>query len=249
MRLGFVKLHRKLIDWEWYQCPNTFRLFIHLLLLANHKPNKWQSYDIDRGQVLTGRKVLSSALGITEQQIRTSINKLKSTNDITIKTTNKFSLVTVVNYSSYQDCDSIVTSKTTSDITNEQPTSNQQVTTNKNDKNVKNENKTNKAAMLTHEDLPDYIDASLFGEFLEVRRKLKAVNTERAIKLLIGKLQEFHKSGRDPNKAIERSIENSWKTVYPEKSNETNQSNSGNRKQSNLAWLSARIQEDIKNEV
>ncbi len=34
---GFIKIHRSLIDWEWYTEPNTFRVFIHLLMLATHK--------------------------------------------------------------------------------------------------------------------------------------------------------------------------------------------------------------------
>jgi hypothetical protein len=39
---GYIKLHRKLVDWEWYTDIPTKTLFIHLLLVANHKPNKWR---------------------------------------------------------------------------------------------------------------------------------------------------------------------------------------------------------------
>lgn len=74
--------------------------------------------------------------------------------------------------------------------------------------------------------LPIYIDSELFADYLALRKKIKAVNSERAIKILIGKLEDIKNKGQDPNKAIERSIESSWKTVYEEKNNGNNQSKS-----------------------
>lgn len=136
---GFIKLHRKICNWEWYQDANTFRLFVHLLLNANHKEKSWQGKTINRGQLVVGSEALSAQLGLSRQQIRTSLGKLKSTNEITTRATNKFTLVTLINYSSYQTRDDLPTNKTTNNPTNEQPTNNQQVTTNKNVKNDKNE--------------------------------------------------------------------------------------------------------------
>jgi len=51
---GWIKIHRKLLDWEWYDEPNTFRLFLHLLLKANHKPRNYRGVIIETGQVVTG---------------------------------------------------------------------------------------------------------------------------------------------------------------------------------------------------
>jgi hypothetical protein len=76
-------------------------------------------------------------LGLSEQQVRTALTKLKSTGEITSIATNKYTLVTIENWASYQSPDNLATSKTTSDSTNEQPTDNQQITTNKNVKNVR----------------------------------------------------------------------------------------------------------------
>lgn len=141
---GWIKLHRKFIDWEWYKDKNTKILFIHLLLLANHKENKWQGQIIDRGQLVTSIKHLSKECGLTLQQTRTALNKLKSTNEITSKSTSKYSLITIVNYSVYQDGqeenniqNNIQNNK---QITNEQQTNNKQITTNKNIKNINNGN-------------------------------------------------------------------------------------------------------------
>ena len=135
---GWIKLHRKLTEWEWYKDNNTKSLFVHLLLMANHKDGRFQGQEVKRGQLITGRKVLSVQTGLSEQQIRTGLNKLISTNEITIKSTNKNSLISIIRYNSYQ-IESENTKQSTSEITNNQPTSNQQVTTNKNDKNVKND--------------------------------------------------------------------------------------------------------------
>lgn len=91
------------MSWEWYDDANTFRLFIHLLLKANHAPKKWKGIMIERGQLIAGRKALGSEIRLSEQQIRTCLARLESTSEITIKATNKYSLITLVNYSSYQD--------------------------------------------------------------------------------------------------------------------------------------------------
>jgi len=91
-----------MVSWEWYDDINTKTLFIHCLLRANHAHKKWRGIDVPPGSFITGRKALSTETKLTEQQVRTCLNRLKSTNDITIKTTSKYSLVTVVNWDFYQ---------------------------------------------------------------------------------------------------------------------------------------------------
>ena len=134
---GFIKLYRSLMDWEWYQDANVMRVFLHLLLDANHKAKRWQGRVIEPGQTVTSRQKIAEGLGLSEQQVRTALTKLKSTGEITSIATNKYTLVTIENWASYQSPDDLATSKTTSDSTNEQPTDNQQITTNKNVKNVR----------------------------------------------------------------------------------------------------------------
>lgn len=134
---SFIKLHRKMLKWEWYNDINTKVLFIHLLLIANWEDKKWEGNLIKRGQVVTGRKKLSKETGLTEQQIRTSINKLISTNEITTETTNKYTVVTIVKYEDYQQTREKITNEITNKSTFEQPTNNQQVTTTKEYKEIK----------------------------------------------------------------------------------------------------------------
>ena len=130
---GYFPLWRKITEWGWYKNSNTKAVFIHLLLLCNHKERNYLNYKILPGQCLTGRKKLSVDLGLSEQSIRTAINHLKSTSEITSKTYNKFSIITINNYPKYTIA--------TSEPTNNQPATNQQLTTPNNYKNVKNYNK------------------------------------------------------------------------------------------------------------
>lgn len=52
---GWIKLHRKITEWEWYSDANTFRVFMHLLLTANYEDKRWRNIDVKRGQIITGR--------------------------------------------------------------------------------------------------------------------------------------------------------------------------------------------------
>ena len=100
---GWARYHRKIVDWEWYTDPNTFRLFFHLVLMANHEDAKWRGQEIKRGQHITSIHKLALALDLGDKQIRNALDKLKSTNEITTLGTNKNTVITVVNYSVYQD--------------------------------------------------------------------------------------------------------------------------------------------------
>ena len=99
---GWIKLHRKFLEWEWFHNEEMVRLFIHLLLTANYADKKWNGILVKRGQVLTGRKKLSEGTGLSEQEIRTCLSRLKSTSEITIKSTNKYSIITINKYDDYQ---------------------------------------------------------------------------------------------------------------------------------------------------
>ena len=131
MSTGWIKLHRKILDWEWYDDPKTFRLFIHCLLKANHKDKKWRGNNINRGSFITSLSNLSLETGLSLQQVRTCLDKLESTNEINKASTSVNTCITIINYDDYQSDNT--------PITNDQQTSNKRVTTTKNDKNVKNE--------------------------------------------------------------------------------------------------------------
>lgn len=99
---GWIKLHRKMINWEWYNDINVKVVFLHLLLTANHEDKKWQGIEIKRGQKITSLSHLAEETKLSVKQIRNVLNKLKSTGEITIKGTNKYTIITIVKYNDYQ---------------------------------------------------------------------------------------------------------------------------------------------------
>ncbi|MBL4891428.1 MAG: hypothetical protein JKX91_06335 [Rhizobiaceae bacterium] len=103
MNNGWVKLHRGLIDWEWYDDINVCRLFIHCLLRANHKENNWRGKTIGRGQFWTSLDTLSMETKLTKKQIRLAFSKLEMTGEVASKGQATGRMITIVNYDSYQE--------------------------------------------------------------------------------------------------------------------------------------------------
>lgn len=104
---GWICLHRKLLNWQWYSDINVKVLFIHLLLKANYEDKVWKNIVIKRGQLVTSISKLAEETRQTIRQTRVALDKLKMTNEITIKTTNKYTLVTIENYDNYQNIDMV----------------------------------------------------------------------------------------------------------------------------------------------
>lgn len=99
---GWIKLHRKVEDWEWYTDPVASRLFFHLLIKVNIRDVEWQGITVRRGQVVTSLRRLADALLLTKKQIRLGLWKLQKTNEIMVFGANRFSLITICKFDSYQ---------------------------------------------------------------------------------------------------------------------------------------------------
>jgi len=123
---GWISLHRKFLEWEWFTDDKMVKLFIYLLLKANRKDGFWKGIKVKRGELLTGILKLSSDTGITKQSLRTCLKRLKLTKEIYIKSTNKYSIITICNYDSYQKNNTT----TNKQLTSNQQTTNKQSTTN-----------------------------------------------------------------------------------------------------------------------
>jgi len=172
----FIQIHRQMLEWEWYDDINTKVLFIHLLIKANWKDKKWRGIDIKRWELLTGRIILAEETWLTQQQIRTSLDKLKSTNEITIKPTNKYSIIKLTNYDTHQQNNQQNTEQTT----NKQPTNNQQVTTTNNINNINKDIIENSPKNL-EQYIKEQINPDLF---------IKEYNTDKDY--IIKQLKEFY---------------------------------------------------------
>lgn len=169
---GWIKLHNKFLQWEWMDNPNMVALFIHFLLNANYQEKNWHGQIIKPGELIIGRKALSKKTGISQQAIRTCLTRLKSTNEITIKSTNRYSIISLTNWHKYQQ-------KQPAKQPASQPTSNQQATTPIEYKEVKNRMLAGKPApAMGSKQVAEIID--LFKEVNPNHSRLFRNTTQRA---------------------------------------------------------------------
>lgn len=139
MQQGYIKLHRQLMNWRWYTNITVKTVFLHCLLRANHTDRDWESEELEKGSFVTSYENLAKETGLSTQQVRTAINKLKSTNEITYQSNRQYSIITVNNWDKFQDSNKPINKR----LTNEQQTINKRLTTDNNDNNermIKNDN-------------------------------------------------------------------------------------------------------------
>lgn len=139
---GWIKLHRKLLD-----NPVTMKdtdhlaVWIYLLLNASHNEHpalfKGEKITLKPGQLITGRKSIALALHIDESKVERILKSLKSEQQIEQQTSSKNRLISITNWEFYQQSEQ----QNEQQVNNKRTTSEQQVNTNKNIKNDKNERK------------------------------------------------------------------------------------------------------------
>ena len=105
MEDGWIKLHRVFLHWEWFDDPNTLKLFIYLLLSVNYENKRWRGATVKPGQIITSYQHLANELGLTYEQTRRATAKLKRTGEITYEGTPNYSLITLNKWEMYQSKD------------------------------------------------------------------------------------------------------------------------------------------------
>lgn len=130
---GWIKLHRSMLDWEWYADHNATRLLVHLLISVNHEDKKWKGHMIKAGSLAFSWETLSEKIGLSVQEIRTAMKKLEVSQEVTRYATNKYQVVSLVKWDKLQEN----VSQSTGKLTINQQDSNRQLTTTKEDKEVK----------------------------------------------------------------------------------------------------------------
>jgi hypothetical protein len=180
MQRGYVKVWRKIEDSGLMQMPNTLALFMFLLLNATHKDKKVGTttgiIELKRGQYISGRKELAARLKQTEQQIRTSIDRLVQLQILSVFSTNKYSVYVIENYSKYQD----EQESSNQQATNKQPTDNQQTTTKQ---ECKKERSNTLVLSQADDNCPHQKIIDLYHEKLPMLNRVKVWNAKRQSQL------------------------------------------------------------------
>lgn len=99
---GWIKLYRKFLEWEWFTDSKMVQLFVYLLLSASIEQRKWKGIVLERGQLATTVAELSEKTNLSTKMIRTALQRLEDGQIIGRQTTNKFTIITICNFDSYQ---------------------------------------------------------------------------------------------------------------------------------------------------
>ena len=190
---GWIKIHRKFLDWEWFNKSEAVHLFLYMLIKANHKDAKWQGNDVRRGQFISSLGNISNATGISIQQIRTILKKLEKTNEIEVKSTSQFTIVTICKYECYQD----ENETTNKPLTNNQQTTNKRSTTNKNDNKEKNEKEV------------------ILDSWIDYRKSIRKALSPATINTILKKMESY--TNEQCKYVINNSIENGWQGLFWDK--------------------------------
>jgi len=137
MLLGWIKLHRQLLD-NWIMTePEALSVWVRFLLEANHDTKKkmlnGSLVEIKRGQLVFGLEAFSARSGVSIAKLRRYIKLLESDGMINRLKTAKYSIITIASFDSYQSTDKQTASK--------EQSNNKQIAT---PKECKNENNVNK---------------------------------------------------------------------------------------------------------
>lgn len=218
MQEGYVKISREILKWEWYNDSKMVHVFLHLIVNANYKQKEWRGQTIQRGQLVTGIKSLSSATNVSTMSIRTCLRRLKLAGEITIKPTNKYSLVTIVKYDIYQSSEPVINSQNNKPAnnpsTNKQQSNNKQsTTTNKEnkEKNEKKDNNINKEELVFPFQGEDFLRA--WGVLCDQKKWRK--KEVPALQASLKKLSRF--TEEVAIKIIEDAIAGEWQGIHTDK--------------------------------
>lgn len=147
MNEGWVKLHRILLDKPIWQksTPEQKVILITLLMMANHRENEWEwqgeKFKVKPGQMVTSLDSIKKECGkgISIRNIRTALNRFQKYEFLTNKSTKTGRLITIINWELYQGNDDNPDKEDDKDLTKTRQRPDKDLTTNKNDKNVRME--------------------------------------------------------------------------------------------------------------
>ena len=225
MNEGYIKLSRKMLSWEWYSDINTKVLFIHLIFKANWKDGRFQGVEVPRGSLVTSLGNLARETGLSVREVRTSLNHLKTTGEVTSKRHAKFSVISIKNYCLYQDADK----QNDKQETSERQAIDKRATTieerNKKKKEIREEDKTPvngrggyPTDIIDQYDFSEEMRAKL-DEWLEYKKERRESYKSTGLTALLRKIsQKSGEYGENPVMALmDECMANGWRGIIWDK--------------------------------
>lgn len=228
MKERWIKAYTSLLDWEFFFDPLILRTWIYLLLKANHKDVVWRGVDVKRGELVTSLSTLSRDLRMSVMQMRRVLTTIKTAGHITIKSTNKYRIITVCEYDIYQSADGL---KQQAKQQENRQANQQHLKNNIEDKEIstnvditpivpleppglkkKKKQETKKYSFVV---APEFETA--FSTWLEYKHQRKQTyKSDASLKVCYNKLVKL--SGNNPDIAmaiVEQSMANNWAGLFP----------------------------------
>ena len=104
MKQGFIKIDRQILEWRYHDCYYAFTIWMHVLLLANWTDGYFKGRKVKRGELITSINNLMLVTGIkSDNTIRKWLKIFENEKMITLKSTNKYTHISIVNYDKFQD--------------------------------------------------------------------------------------------------------------------------------------------------
>lgn len=192
MNRGYVRLWRKSLDAGWIRNHKLWAFWSYCLLKASYREYDaivgLQIVRLLPGQFIFGRKRASEETGLTEREVRTIVEFLKKAGNLTIKTTNRFSIITIINWPTYQGDD------WEKDQPDDQPATSKRPHTNI--KEVKNKTFLSDSVEVRLSEL-------LFEKILSVNPTHKKLNTQKWAREIDRMIRIDHRSPEDIRRVIE----------------------------------------------
>lgn len=217
----YIKLNRKIKNWEWYTDVNTAHFFIYCILTANWKDDSFHGIEVKRGQFIRTLENIGRETGLSIQNIRTAIKHLISTQELTQNQHGKYRIFTVVKYEQYQLCNTI----SNNELTRNQHESNTKVTQSKEVKKIRSKEVKNNnpplpplREMVEEKNYPDVLKEKL-NEWLKYKSEKKQTYQPTGFKTLLNKVDKAYKDFGAEAVAgcFDKSMENNWQGVFFDK--------------------------------
>ena len=185
---GFIVIDRCVEDWQWWGISSAMTLWFYILVKANWKEGFFLGQNVPRGAFCTSIRTISEETDLSESTIKRWLKKFESAGQITVKGTNKYSVISVINYAKYQDRENNVNQQMTEQV-NQQVNQqvNHQVTeqVNHNRTNITNKQRNNG----TKEDIYTSLAAEVL-EYFNTRTDSKYRPLESTLREITARLRE-----------------------------------------------------------